>query len=67
MPDKVVGNAGRRAVAMAGIPSVVAVPKFLTPGEIVKVKDMKSDIPELSWEEAIIEVVKDSRVRKRRR
>lgn len=46
---------------MEGIPSVVAIPKFLTPKEIEQIKDLKADIPELTWEQAICEIVNDSR------
>lgn len=65
MDKRVTTSTGRRAIAMQGIPSVVAVPKFLTPKEIENIKEMKYDIPDLSWEDAIREIIVDSRKKKK--
>lgn len=54
------GNIGRRAQAMTGIPPTVAIPKFLSPKEIESVKELKQDRPELSWDQAVQEVVLSS-------
>lgn len=46
---------------MDGVPTTVRMPKFLTPADIERVKELKSDIPELTWVEAINEVILDER------
>lgn len=50
----------RRKAYTVGIPKSVAIPKFLRPAEILTVKEMKKDRPDLEWEEVIELVVLDS-------
>ena len=50
----------RRKAYTVGIPKRVAIPKFLRPSEILIVKEMKKEHPDLEWEEVIERVVFES-------
>ena len=50
----------RRKAYTIGIPKRVAIPKFLRPAEILIVKEMKKDHPDLEWAEVIEKVVLES-------
>lgn len=47
----------RRLGVRLGIPGNIALPKFLTPPEIKKIAELKSQFPNRSWDDVIFEVV----------
>lgn len=50
----------RRNGVRSGIPSNIALPKFLTPPEIKQITELKSRYPERDWEEVVDNVIKGS-------
>lgn len=47
----------RRNGVRLSIPEHVALPKFMTPGEIKKVAELKKQRPNTPWEELVDEVI----------
>lgn len=47
----------RRTGVRLGIPEHVALPKFMTPGEIKMVAELKLTYPNKPWEEIVDEVI----------
>lgn len=50
----------RRKTHMKDLPRTASIPKFLSPTEILKVKEVKARDPKLGWTEAVEKVVYDS-------
>lgn len=51
------GSSIRRRTFLKDLPRRAAIPKFLLPDEIKKVKALKASDPEMDWDEAVQQVV----------
>lgn len=50
----------RRSGVRSGIPSNIALPKFLTPPEIKRITELKETCPDRDWEEIVDSVIDGS-------
>lgn len=52
---------GRRATLRSGLPSTLALPKFITTDEIEAIRQLKVERPDLPWEDCLRRVIEASK------